>query len=261
MSGIWRRNTPAQTQLDRWNSEERQLDAAIAARPVPPTPGSWRTVVMGAKGGDGKTPTAAVVAQICAELRGDITALLAADTHMTTLRRRLLPAGVPARLPWLDLGAAVTRSEIDPEWPRLAPYSDTVGRLRLFSNVAADPARVKRMTGQDYTTSAAFVSRAAELVFSDMGSATTDDVAVAALDSADQLIVCTKLQRDVLELTVEWVSALAGDPQSYDSGPDELVAALMLSLPLVLQRRKRPLAVTVANEVRYGRGARPTSPG
>ncbi|MCW2539635.1 MAG: hypothetical protein JWN95_1360 [Frankiales bacterium] len=199
--------------------EERALDGAI----LDPTllSGSWRIVVAGGpKGGVGKTPAAALCGSLLSA-RGEIVAVADADPHGGSLRDRLTRvSGAP--LPWLDLADVALRDALRPEWPVLSRYSDLVGRMRVFSNADANPARVEAMSGAQYTAMASSVTRAAEVLVSDMGTSVTGEVSRAALDSADQLLVCTQLQRDAVTRTVEWLTALAGEPMPSWGGSASL---------------------------------------
>ena len=197
------------------------LAKRIAAAQLPRSAGSWRIAVMGPKGGSGKTPTAATLGLSLAGLRGEITAVVDANTHLGTLRRRLVPDGVEAPLPMLTMARVAADGQLAPEWPVLASYSDLVGRLRVFANTGVDPALVENMTGEQYGHFLALLARAAQLVVSDMGTSTAGEVAIAALDTADQLVLCTELRRDALEMAVEWLSALYGQPVSYRPDPED----------------------------------------
>jgi len=106
----------------------------------------------------------------------------------------------------------------------LTRYSDLVGRLRVFANTGVDPALVEAMTGTQYADVVDLLSRAAQLVVSDLGTSTAGEVAVAALDAADQLVLCTELRRDALEIALEWLSALYGQPKSYRPEPEDYVS-------------------------------------
>jgi MinD-like ATPase involved in chromosome partitioning or flagellar assembly len=176
---------------------------------------------MGPKGGSGKTPTAATLAMLLGQCRGEITAVLDGNTHMGTLRLRMVAEGEPAPEPLLDMADLAVRGLLRPEWPALSRFCDLVDRVRVFSNTGVDPRRVEHMTGQQFTAFLELLSRAAQLVVSDMGTSTVGEVAVAALDAADQLVVCTEMRRDALELAVEWLSALAGQPVSYRPNPED----------------------------------------
>jgi MinD-like ATPase involved in chromosome partitioning or flagellar assembly len=197
------------------------LQQRIQTIQLPRGAGSWRIAVMGPKGGSGKTPTAATLGLNLASLRGEITAVVDANTHLGTLRRRLVPEGLEAPLPMLTMANVAGIGQLAPEWPVLTGYSDLVGRLRVFTNAGIDPKRVEDMTGEQYRDFIALLSRAAQLVVSDMGTSTAGEVAVAALHTADQLVVCTELRRDALEMAVEWLSALYGQPVSYRPDPDD----------------------------------------
>lgn len=197
------------------------LQQRIQAAQLPRAAGSWRIAVMGPKGGSGKSPTAATLGLNLAGLRGEITAVVDANTHLGTLRRRLVPDGLEAPQPMLAMADLATGGQLAPEWPVLASYSDLVGRLRVFANTGVDPKRVEDMTGEQYRDFIALLSRAAQLVVSDLGTSTAGEVALAALDIADQLVLCTELRRDALEMAVEWLSALCGQPVSYRPDPDD----------------------------------------
>ncbi|HEU5270780.1 MAG TPA: hypothetical protein VFU36_12710, partial [Jatrophihabitans sp.] len=82
--------------------------------------GSWRIAVMGPKGGSGKSPTAATLGLNLAGLRGEITAVVDANTHLGTLRRRLVPDGLEAPLPMLTMADLASAGQLAPEWPVLA---------------------------------------------------------------------------------------------------------------------------------------------
>lgn len=202
-------------------SAEVVLQQRIQAAQLSRAAGSWRIAVMGPKGGSGKSPTAATLGLNLASLRGEITAVVDANTHLGTLRRRLVPDGLEAPLPMLAMADLASAGQLAPEWPVLAIYSDLVGRLRVFANTGVDPKRVEDMTGEQYRDFIALLSRAAQLVVSDLGTSTAGEVAVAALDTADQLVLCTELRRDALEMAVEWLSALYGQPVSYRPDPDD----------------------------------------
>lgn len=214
--GGWRaRRTPASIQV------ANALVERITAAQLPRSAGSWRVAVMGPKGGSGKTPTAATLGLNLAGLRGETAAVVDANTHLGTLRRRLVPDGLEAPLSMLAMAHIAGTGQLAPEWPVLASYSDLVGRLRVFANTGVDPALVEAMTGQQYADLIDLLCRAAQLVVSDMGTSTAGEVAVAALDAADQLVLCTELRRDALEIAVEWLSALHGEPVSYNPEPED----------------------------------------
>jgi MinD-like ATPase involved in chromosome partitioning or flagellar assembly len=200
-----------------------QLQQRIRVAPLPRSAGSWRVAVMGPKGGSGKTPTAATLGLNLAELRGETAAVVDANTHLGTLRRRLVLAGPNAEVPLSMLAMAniAATGQLAPEWPVLSRYCDLVGRLRVFANTGVDPALVEHMTGEQYRDVIDLLSRAAQLVVSDLGTSTAGEVAVAALDAADQLVLCTELRRDALEIAIEYLSALYGDPVSYRPDPED----------------------------------------
>jgi MinD-like ATPase involved in chromosome partitioning or flagellar assembly len=214
-AGLRGRRTPHHVQ------QANGLMERITAVQLPRSAGSWRIAMMGPKGGSGKTPTAATLGLNLAGLRGEITAVVDANTHPGTLRRRLVPEGVEAPLSMLAMATIAATGQLAPEWPVLASYSDLVGRLRVFANTGVDPALVEDITGQRYSDFLALLTRAAQLAISDMGTSTAGEVAVAALDAADQLVLCTELRRDALEMALEWLSALYGQPVSYRPNPED----------------------------------------
>jgi len=212
----------------RWRSKTQPVDAEIArlreavAGPVMARhPGSHHIVVANPKGGTGKTTVAALLGLNLAEHRGEVAAIVDANPHTGTLRRRLVPPTQPAPLPLVDLARAILAGDATPEWPFLARYTDLVARLRVLTNQDADPAQVEETTGEEYRSIVALLSRAAQIVISDMGTSSTGPVAVAALETAQSLVVATELTQDSLELTIEMVSALAGQPKSYRPDPDD----------------------------------------
>jgi MinD-like ATPase involved in chromosome partitioning or flagellar assembly len=210
--------------VDPIAAELTDLTSAITDPWIAYVPGVHRVTVIGPKGGTGKTTAAACLALVFAELRGETVAVLDGNPHTGTLRRRLVPPTRPVPAPLVNLAVDAANGNLRPEWPDLARYSDLVGRLRIFSNHAADPARVERMTGRAWASAVTLVSRAAQIVVCDMGTSVAGDVAVAALDLTDTLVVSTELTQDSLELAVEVISALAGQPMSYRPDPDDYSA-------------------------------------
>ena len=196
------------------------LSRAVSLPMLSRVTGTHRIVVIGAKGGVGKTTAAAILSLALSRLRGETVAALDANPDTGTLRRRLLPAGAPLPASILDLAAAATTGAIPPEWPALARYCDLVGRLRVFSNEGADRALVEAMPGEVFTAALALICRAAQIVVCDMGTALTSSLAVAALDAADSLVIATDLETADLDTTIEIVSALAGQPLTRPGTPD-----------------------------------------
>ena len=76
----------------------------------------------------------------------------------------------------------------------------------------------------------ALLRRAAQIVVSDIGTKANGPLAAAAFDCADTLVIATELAYDALELTIELVSALAGEPLSYRPDPDDWSAVSRRSL-------------------------------
>ena len=242
MGLLRRKPDPIAAEIDR-------LRAAVKAPPMSRVPGSHHVVFTGSKGGVGKTLTAAMLGHNLSELRGEVTVALDANPHMGTLRRRLIPAStscIPA--PFVMLAADAAAGHVQPEWSMLAAYADLAGRLRVVSNQAGDPTAVETMPGSDYTAAIALLRRAAQIVISDMGTSAVGEVAIAALDSADTLVVATELTQDSLELTIEMISALAGQPVSYRHDPADWSA--------VSDGRYAPLVRSAVVAVAPGRGDR-----
>lgn len=202
-------------------SEIERLTLAIATPVMARVPGSHHVVVVNPKGGTGKTTTSALLGLLLGERRGEIVAVVDANPHAGTLRRRLVPASVAPPLAFIDLCYLAEDRASTAEWSALAPYTDTVARVRVLSNQSADPASIEELSGSEYESGIALVRRAAQIVISDMGTSLAGGPAVAALESASTLVFATDLSRDSLELTIEMVSALAGQPLSYRPDPDD----------------------------------------
>jgi hypothetical protein len=183
-------------------------------------PGSHHVVVAGPKGGTAKTTTAALLGLNLASLRSEIVAVVDANTHLGTLRRRLVsPADRPTRS-FGDLCARSLVGDVLPEWSALAPYVDVVAGLRVFRCLTPNPAEVESLTGVEFGAGLALLRRAAQIVVSDIGVSANGPVGVAALANASTLVLATELAQDSLEMTIEMVSALAGQALSYRPDPD-----------------------------------------
>ncbi len=217
MWGTTRRRREASQALSR---EVDDLAHAIAQPMLSRLTGTHRIVVIGAKGGVGKTTAAAVLSLALSELRGETVAALDGNPDTGTLRQRLVSDGSSLPAAILDLAAAAADGAVAPEWPVLARYCDLVGRLRVFSNQGADRALVEAMPGDAFTAALRLVSRAAQLVVCDMGISVTSSLAVAALDAADSLVIATDLDHTDLDTTVDVISALAGQPLTQPGTPD-----------------------------------------
>lgn len=195
-------------------TEIADLSRAVTQPVLSRAPGTHRIVVIGAKGGVGKTTAAAALSLALAELRGETVAALDGNPDTGTLRRRLVPGATPIPESIIDLAAALASGALAPEWPALARYCDLVGRLRVFSNQGADRTLVEAMPGDVFGAALAMVSRAAQIVVCDMGTSVTSSLAAAALDAADSLVIATDLDHADLDATVEILSGLAGQPLS-----------------------------------------------
>lgn len=207
-------------------TEIADLSRAIAQPMLSRVSGTHRIVVLGAKGGVGKTTAAAVLSLALSQLLGETVAVLDGNPDTGTLRRRLVPGSDLLPAPILDLAAAGTTGAIAPEWPTLARYCDLVGRLRVFSNQGADRALVEAMSGDVFATALALVSRAAQIVVCDMGTSVAGSLAAAALDAADSLVIATDLEHADLDTTVEIVSGLAGQPLTNPPPPGDCSTAM-----------------------------------
>lgn len=170
-------------------------------------------VVFAPKGGVGKTTVAAGIAQQLAAIRGETVAVIDANLHRGTLRQRTVPGEVPPPLSFVELCRQAPR--LRPEWPMLVPFHDLVGRLRVFGNDAADPAAVEALDGPAFMAGVDLVARAAQIVVLDMGTSAAGPVIRAALGLAGTVVAVADRSADSLELLIEWVSALAGSPQSF----------------------------------------------
>jgi len=202
------------------HNEIKELETAISKPRLARVPGSHHVVVAGPKGGTGKTTTAAMLALCFAELRGEIVSVFDATTQLGTLRRRLVSSEEPSTRPFRELCARALDGDVLPEWSALAPYVDVVNGLRVLRSLSS-PTGDESLTPAEYGAGVALLRHACEIVVSDVGTRTNGLVAVAALESASTLVLATEFAYDALELTIEMVSALAGQPLSYRPDPDD----------------------------------------
>ena len=193
---------------------------AIAKPRLARVPGSHHVVVAGPKGGAGKTTAAAMLALCFAELRGEIVSVLDATTQLGTLRRRLVSVGEPPTRPFRELCARALDGDVLPEWSALAPYVDVVHGLRVLRSLTS-PADQDCLTPAEFAAGVALLRHAGDIVVSDVGTRANGPVAIAALESASTLVFATEFAYDALELTIEMVSALCGQPLSYRPDPDD----------------------------------------
>jgi len=193
---------------------------AIAKPRLARVPGSHHVVVAGPKGGTGTTTTASILSLVLAELRGEIVSVFDATTQLGTLRRRLVSLEEPSTRPFRELCARALDGDVLPEWSALAPYVDVVNGLRVLRSLSS-PADQDCLTPAEYAAGVALLRHAGDIVVSDVGTRTNGPVAIAALESASTLVLATEFAYDALELTIEMVSALAGQPLSYRPDPDD----------------------------------------
>ncbi|MEO7285440.1 MAG: hypothetical protein ABI140_00805, partial [Jatrophihabitantaceae bacterium] len=193
-----------------------------------PAAGSWRIQFGFPKGGTGKSPTTAAVSMLLADLRGELVAAVDGDPRNSTLRRLMVPGDAGWPDPWLSALPEI-RADADnrrpgrpmvPDPASLRRFSDLVGRVRVFTNLAAGQAQSEAMTGQDYIDFIEWLSDGPQLVMTDLGNDKASDLAIAQMRMADQLVACVKFQQDQIEGVVSWLSALCGQQQSYSSDPD-----------------------------------------
>ncbi|MGC1239904.1 MAG: hypothetical protein WA860_14065 [Acidimicrobiales bacterium] len=182
--------------------------------------GSSHIVVVGPKGGTGKTTTAAMLASILASSRGEIVSVLDATHQLGTLRRRLVTTTEPPTRPFSELCSRALGGELAAEWAALAPYVDTVGSLRVLRSLSSPDAEFD-LSPEAFAAGLSLIGRASQLIVLDVGTKANGPVMTAALDGADALVLATEFAYDALELTVEMASALAGEPLSYRPDPDE----------------------------------------
>jgi len=209
-----RRESPTQ------HNEIRELEMAISKPRLARVPGSHHVVVAGPKGGAGTTTTAAMLALCFAELREEIVSVLDATTQLGTLRRRLVSSEEPSTRPFRELCARALDGDVLPEWSALASYVDVVNGLRVLRSLSS-PADQDCLTPAQFGAGVALLRHAGDIVVSDVGTRTNGPVAIAALESASTLVLATEFAYDALELTIEMVSALAGQPLSYRPDPDD----------------------------------------
>jgi MinD-like ATPase involved in chromosome partitioning or flagellar assembly len=199
-------------------SEIEELRSAVASARLSRETGSHHIVVVGPKGGSGKTTTAAMLATTLATSRGDIVCVLDATHQLGTLRRRLVPSSEPSTRPFQELCTRAIAQDLSAEWAALAPYVDVVGSLRVLRSLSSSGSD---LSPEEFTAGVALLRRAAQIVVSDIGTKANGPLAVAAFESADTLVIATELAYDALELTIELVSALAGESLSYRLDPDD----------------------------------------
>ncbi len=200
--------------------ELSDLETAVAKPRLARVPGSHHVVVIGPKGGVGTTTVAAMLALCFAELRGEIVSVLDATDQLGTLRRRVVSLEEPPTRPFRELCARALAGDVLPEWKALASYVDVVNGLRVLRSLSS-PTDPEDLTPAEYAAGVALLRHAGEIVVSDVGTRCNGPVAVAALESASTLVLATEFAFDALELTIEMVSALAGQPLSYRPDPDE----------------------------------------
>jgi MinD-like ATPase involved in chromosome partitioning or flagellar assembly len=209
-----RRDSPTQ------HNEIQDLEMAISKPRLARVPGSHHVVVTGPKGGTGKTTAAAMLALCFAELRGEIVSVLDATTQLGTLRRRVVSSEEPSTRPFRELCVRALDGDVLPEWSALAPYVDVVNDLRVLRSLSS-PGDQDCLTPAEFAAGIALLRHAGDIVVSDVGAKANGPVAVAALESASTLVLATEFAYDALELTIEMVSALAGQPLSYRPDPDD----------------------------------------
>jgi len=200
-------------------AQERQLIAEVKAPAIAAHLGSVFIPVICPKGGTGKTTTAVIVSQLLAEYRGEITALDDANSSMESIRQRLVPLNEPYRDTFIRFCELAGGEQLVPEWSALAPFVDMVGRLRVLTNASADPIDVERLSPDAFQAGLALLRRAAQIVVSNMGTSVASDITQAALTNATAVVIATEMSQDALELTIEAVSAYAGEPMSYSDRP------------------------------------------
>ena len=200
-------------------SEVEELRRALYTARLSRDPGSHLVAVVGPKGGSGKTTTAAMLATTLAEVRGEIVCVLDATNQLGTLRRRLVAPTEPATLSLHELCARALAGELAPEWSALAPYVDVVGGLRVLRSLSSADGRT--LGAEEFAAGLMLLRRVGQIVVADVGTKANGAVLAAALTHADTLVIATELAYDALELTIEMVSALAGEPLSYRPDPDD----------------------------------------
>lgn len=200
-------------------ARERQLTAEVRAPALAAFPGSAHVPIWCPKGGTGKTTTAVIVSQLIAELRGEITVLVDANSSMESLRQRVVPLNQPYRDTFVRFCELAGGEQLAPEWSALAPFVDMVGRLRVMTNAAADPVDVERLHPDAFGAGIELLRRAAQIVVSNLGTSVASPITQAALRSATTMVIATEMSQDALELTIEAVSAYAGEPMNVAKEP------------------------------------------
>ncbi|MFI5036681.1 MAG: hypothetical protein ACHQFZ_10810 [Acidimicrobiales bacterium] len=197
------------------------MEAAVAAPWLAQMRGSHHIVVTGPKGGTGTTTTAAMLGLCLADVRGEIVSVVDANLHLGTLRRRVVSNATNPTRSFRELCVRELTGDVLPEWSALAPYTDVVDGLRVLRSRAADSTGEECLSSREFAAGIGVLRRAAQIVISDVGTPANGPIGVAALESASTLVLATELAYDSLELTIEMVSALAGEPLSYRPDPDD----------------------------------------
>lgn len=201
---------------------ERMRNAAAAS----PLSGVHRATVVSPKGGVGKTLTSAALAWHLSQTRPEVVAIADTNPDSGTLRRRLVPADYPVPAPIVALAALAYNEQASPDWGWLSSASDLVGRLRVFSNDGADPDDVEQQPAEHHRAFIELLSRAAQIIVQDMGTSTVGAVARSALEMTDTLVVVTDLTEDTFGTTLDYISALTGQPMSWSDKPSSAYAEI-----------------------------------
>ncbi len=193
--------------------QRREYAAQIAATThwlagaVLPPPGHRRVLVLGPKGGASKTTTIASLGLVLSQLRGEVVAVADMNPDDGTLRDRLVPAQYPPSTRQLvDLLA--DPGQLD-TFADLSEFSELAGKLRVLTNVDADPAAAAAGDVEAHTAVLVRLARVVNLLLIDSGTSLVSPVVTANLNHADHLVVASSHDPVVVHKTFRGLEYLA----------------------------------------------------
>jgi putative peptide zinc metalloprotease protein len=200
----WRRSVYTATagRLNPGLSQVEQAERALAARAKAPIPASRRVVVMARKGGIGKTTTTVCLGHAFAALRGDRVIALDANPDAGSLADRV------------ERQTSSTVTDLLRDASRMDRYSDirahtsqAPSRLEVVAS-DNDPAITTALGERDYRVVFDVLERHYNLILVDTGTGVLSEAAQAALEAADQLVLCAGSSLDkarVAAMTIDWL--------------------------------------------------------
>jgi putative peptide zinc metalloprotease protein len=183
-------------------SQTEQAERALAARSKAPIAGCRRVVIVARKGGIGKTTTTISLGHTFASLRGDRVIALDANPDAGSLADRI------------DRQTSSTVTDVLRDVGRLDRYSDirahtsqAPSRLEVIAS-DNDPAITTALGERDYRTVLNVLDRHYNLILVDTGTGVLSEANQAALNAADQLVLCAGSSLDkarVAAMTIDWL--------------------------------------------------------